>query len=245
MSGNITTQELSYDVNGTTMKSFLAYDASKSGPRPAVMVVHEWWGLDDYLRRRATMLAELGYTALAVDMYGNGKTGSSPDEAGALMNAVLGDMDTGTARIKGAAQALAGVEQADANKMACMGYCFGGAVSLHAARIGMDLRGVVSFHGALGSFHTAQPGSIKAKILVLHGGADVLVPDEQVSAFQEEMDAAKADYRFISYDGALHGYTNPEATARGEEYGLPLAYDEATDQRSWQDMQDFFKEVFA
>ena len=240
---SIHTEDLSYDAAGATMKSFLAYDADVSGPRPTVMVVHEWWGLDDYIRSRCRQLAEAGFTALGVDMYGDGKTGANPDEAAALMNGVLGDMEAGTARIQAAAAALGNVAQADASRMACMGYCFGGAVSLHAARIGMDLRGVVSFHGALGSFHTPAPGSIKAKVLVLHGAADVLVPDDQVTAFKAEMDACGADYEFVAYEGALHGYTNPEATERGNTYGLPLAYDEATDKQSWQDMTNFFAKV--
>jgi len=242
---SIQSQEVSYTVGDTSMKSYLAYDDSISGSRPGVLVVHEWWGLDEYIRGRVNMLAELGYTALGVDMYGGGKTGADPAEAGALMNAVLGDMEAGTARIQAAAETLGEQAQTDASRMGCMGYCFGGAVSLHAARIGMDLRGVVSFHGALGSFHTPAPGSIKAKILVLHGGADVLVPDEQIDAFHTEMNNANADYEFVTYDGALHGYTNPEATSRGESYGLPLAYDETSDKRSWQDMQDFFAKVFA
>ena len=242
---SVQSEELSYAVGDATMQSYFAYDDSVSGPRPGVLVVHEWWGLDDYIRGRVNMLAELGYAVLGVDMYGGGKTGANPAEAGALMNGVLGDMEAGTARIRAAADALGAQAQTNATRMACIGYCFGGAVSLHAARIGMDLRGVVSFHGALGSFHTADPGSIKARILVLHGGADVLVPDDQVDGFHSEMAAAKADYEFTTYDGALHGYTNPEATARGESYGLPLAYDKTADQRSWQDMQDFFGKIFA
>ncbi|MEM7405894.1 MAG: dienelactone hydrolase family protein [Pseudomonadota bacterium] len=241
----IQTQELAYTAGDSTMKSYLAYDDAVSGPRPGVMVIHEWWGLDDYICRRTRQLAELGYVALGVDMYGDGKTAATPDEAGALMNGVLEDMESGTARIQAAAAALGGQSQTDASKMASMGYCFGGAMSLHAARIGMDLRGVVSFHGALGSFHAPAEGSVKAQILVLHGGGDVLVPDEQIDAFHQEMDAARAQYEFITYDGAMHGYTNPEATGRGEKYGLPLAYDEQTDQRSWQDMQDFFNKIFA
>tara|TARA_Y100001934_G_scaffold272281_1_gene360249 strand:+ start:2277 stop:3008 length:732 start_codon:yes stop_codon:yes gene_type:complete len=241
----IHTQELSCDAGGVTMKNFLAYDDSISGARPAVMVVHEWWGLDDYIRGRCKQLAEAGFAALGVDMYGGGQTGSNPDEAGALMNAVFADIPAASERIKGAAAALGATDQADADRMACMGYCFGGAVSLHAARLGMNLRGVVSFHGVLGSFHTADPGSIKAKILVLHGAADVLVPDEQVDGFKAEMATANADYEFVAYDGAMHGYTNPEATERGNTYGLPLAYDAATDKKSWQDMMDFFGKVMA
>lgn len=241
---NIVTEPLVYEGGGATMHGVIAYDAD-AGPKPGVMIVHEWWGLDDYIKGRVEQLAALGYTAMGIDMYGDGKTGSSPDEAGALMNGVLGDMESGTARIQAAHAALCAHEKVDASRTASMGYCFGGAISLHAARIGMDLRGVVSFHGALGSFHKPEPGSVKAKVLVCHGAADVLVPDEDVSNFKQEMSDAGVDMRFVAYDGALHGFSNPEASARGEKYGLPLAYDEATDKASWGAMQEFFNEVFA
>ncbi|NKC17179.1 MAG: hypothetical protein GKR94_34785 [Gammaproteobacteria bacterium] len=131
------------------------------------------------------------------------------------------------------------------SRMACMGYCFGGAMSLHAARLGMDLRGVVSFHGSLGSTHTAEPGGIKARILACHGAAYTLVPDEQIDGFKVEMQTTEANYEFIAYEGALHGFTNPGASANGGKYGLPLAYDKATDDQSWADMQRFFGEVMA
>ena len=149
---NLHHETIEYSANGSTMKGYLAYDASKPGERPGVMVIHEWWGLDDYIRRRADMLAEMGYTALAVDMYGDGKTGNNPDEAGALMNAVLGDMETGTARIKAAYDCLTSQTQTDASNVAAIGYCFGGAMVLHAARIGMDLKSRCQFSRRLGFF---------------------------------------------------------------------------------------------
>ena len=241
---DIRTEEVIYTAAGTTCRGHLAYDGSTDGSRPGVLVVHEWWGLDDYIRGRARMLAELGYTAFAVDLYGDGRTADNPDGAGALMNAVLGDMDSGTARIRAAFDVLAGHAATDAGRIGAIGYCFGGAIVLHGARIGMDLRAVVSFHGSLGSFHTPARGSVKSKVLVCHGAADVLVPDEEVAAFKQEMTDAGADFRFVAYDGALHGFTNPGATANGEKYGLPLAYDEAIDRRSWDDMKSLFSEVF-
>ena len=240
---NITTENVSYSANGTALNGFVAYDAARSGARPGVLVIHEWWGLDDYIRGRAKMLAELGYTALAVDMYGDGQTADNPDDAGALMNGVLSDMGQGTARIKAAYETLAGHANTDAERMAAIGYCFGGAMVLHAARIGMDLNAVVSFHGALGSFHKPGPGEVKANVLVCHGAADALVPDEDVANFKAEMDAAGANYTFNAYDGALHGFSNPNATANGQKYGLPLAYDEAVDNQSWSDMKALFDRV--
>ena len=241
---DITTQDVAYAAGDTTCKGHIAYDAAAGEPRPGVLVVHEWWGLDDYIRGRARMLAELGFTALAVDMYGDGRTAADPEGAGALMNSVLGDMEAGTARIRAAFDTLAGHASVDAGRIAAIGYCFGGAMVLHGARIGMDLKGVVSFHGSLGSFHKPSKGEVKAKVLVCHGAADSLVSDEEIAGIKEEMAAAGADLRFVAYEGALHGFTNPGATANGEKYGLPLRYDEAVDKRSWDDMKALFSEIF-
>ena len=237
----IEAQNIVYSAAGEEMVGYIARDTSHAGDGPGVMVVHEWWGLDDYIRGRARMLAEAGYTALAVDMYGGGRTADNPADAGAAMNAVLGDMDTGTKRLQAGCALLASQDDVDPSRLAAMGYCFGGAAALHCARIGMDLKAVVSFHGALGSFHKPEPGSVKARILVGHGAADALVPDEDVAAFKAEMDDARADYTFMALDGALHGFTNPEATGRGEKYGLPLAYDEAADKASWDAMLELFR----
>ena len=151
-------QNVAYTANDADMEGYLAYDDSIEGARPGVLVVHEWWGLDDYIRGRARMLAELGYTALAVDMYGTGKRASTPDDAGKLMNEVLGDMAIGEQRFAAAVKLLTDQSTTDAGRLAAIGYCFGGAIVLHSARIGLDLKGVVSFHGALGSFHKARPG---------------------------------------------------------------------------------------
>ena len=243
-SANIHTETVSYAANGTALKGYLAYDASRETKRPGVLVVHEWWGLNDYIRRRARMLAELGYTALAVDMYGGAMTADNPDGAGRLMNAVLQDMAQGEARLQAGDELLRSQPTTDTTHVAAIGYCFGGAMVLHAARIGMDLDGVVSFHGALGSAHKPAPGSVRAKVLVCHGAADRLVPDADVAAFKQEMQEAGADYRFEAYDGALHGFTNPAADENGKKYGLPLAYSAAADRQSWQAMQAFFKEIF-
>lgn len=241
---DIKTQNVTYAANGTTLEGHLAYDAERGGPRPGVLVVHEWWGLNDYIRRRASQLAELGYAALAVDMYGGGKTADNPQDAGALMNAVLGDMDEGMARFKAGRDLLAAQDCADAARIAAIGYCFGGAVVLHAAKTGMDLAGVVSFHGSLGSMHAPKKGQVKAKVLVCHGGADQFIPEEHIESFKKEMDAAGADYRFKVYEGQLHGFTNPEATKNGEKFGIPLKYDADADKRSWNDMKAFFEEIF-
>ena len=241
---NIHTETISYEAGGATMDSYLAFDADQSGPRPGVLVIHEWWGLDDYIKGRCEQLAGIGYCALGVDMYGGGQTGATPDEAGALMKSVLGDMSAGSERLGAALASLKDQAACDASRTAAIGYCFGGAMVLHMARTGMDVGGVVSFHGALGSFHKPEPGTVKAKVLVCHGAADAMVPDDDINAFHEEMKAAGADYEFIAYEGALHGFSNPGATANGEKYGLPLAYDEDVDGRSWQAMQNLFGRIF-
>ncbi len=242
---DIQSETVTYAADGTTLTGYAAYDRNVAGPRPGVIVISEWWGLTDYIMRRARMLAELGYTALAIDMYGDGKTADNPDDAGALMNGVLGNMDAGTARLRAGYAALADRSDTNAAKLAAIGYCFGGAMALHMARIGMPLAAVVSFHGALGSIHTPAPGGVKAKVLVCHGADDSFVPDEEVANFKREMETAGADCRFIAYDGAVHGFSNPEADENGRKYGLPLAYDADVDTRSWQEMRTLFDEVFA
>ena len=200
----IKSQTLSYTAGEEELKGYMVYDDKSGSPMPGVIVVHEWWGLDDYIRTRSDKLAELGYAALAIDMYGNGTTADSPDEAGVMMNAVLGNMEIGTSRLRAAHEVLCAQPMVDEKRTAAIGYCFGGAMVLHMARIGMPLKAVVSFHGALGSFHKPVVGEVKAKILVCHGAADSLVPDDDVANFKLEMKDAQADMDFVAYEGALH-----------------------------------------
>ena len=240
----IKNQAVSYTAGENELKGFIAFDDEGDSSRPGVLVIHEWWGLDDYIRTRTNRLAELGYTALAIDMYGDGATADSPAEAGEMMNAVLGDMEIGTARLRAAYEVLCAQSVVDETRTAAIGYCFGGAMVLHMARIGMPLRAVVSFHGALASLHTPTPGEIKSKILVCHGANDSLVSESDIEAFHVEMATAEASIKFESYVDALHGFTNPEATERGQIYGLPLAYDQRADEASWSEMRALFDEVF-
>jgi dienelactone hydrolase len=241
---NIHTEEVEYAAGGVTLKGYLAYDTSIMGKRPGVLVVHEWWGHNEYARKRARMLAKLGYTALAVDMYGSGKTADHPDDATRFMNEVLENMERGEARFNAALGILKRHSATDPERIAAIGYCFGGGVVLHMARSGADLRGVASFHGNLGSSHTPEPGSVKAKVLVLHGADDRLIPPPQVEAFKMEMDTARVDYRFIAYKGAMHSFTNPDADKFAERFDMPLGYNEKADKLSWQEMKGFFEEVF-
>lgn len=241
---NIVTSSLKYASGDNNHKAYLAQDESIAAAKPGIILVHEWWGVTDHMRKRAHMLAELGYVALAIDMYGDGKEAENPDEAGALMNAVLGDMETGTQVLRDSYQLLCDQPSVDADRTAAIGYCFGGAMVLHMARIGLPLSAVASFHGALGSFHTAEPGSIKPKILVSHGEADSMVTMDAVDVFKTEMDAAKADYQVTVYPGAKHGFSNPQADINGPKYGLDLGYQTAADEASWSAMKDLFNEVF-
>ncbi|NUN16147.1 MAG: dienelactone hydrolase family protein [Myxococcales bacterium] len=233
---------LEYEATGITLKGDLYYDDSIKERRPGVLVVHEWWGLNDHARNSAKKLAEAGYVAFALDMYGKGKQADHPDQAGAFVKEATKDAATAGGRFMAAVELLKKQEQTDPGRIGAIGYCFGGAIVLEMARRGTDLRGVVSFHGSLSPFEAAKAGEVKAKILVCHGAKDPLIPAEAVSNFIGEMEHAGADYQFISYGGTQHSFTNPEADKRG----IPgLAYNEASAKRSWDHMTMFLKEVFA
>jgi dienelactone hydrolase len=241
---NLTSTKIEYQVGAVTHSGYLAWNQDIAEPRPGIVVIHEWWGLNDYIKHRADMLAEQGYCALAIDMYGDGLTADNPETAGNLMNGVLQDMQTGTARLRAAVQTIKDQPQVDSNRVAAIGYCFGGAMALHLARIGEPLRAVVSFHGALGSFHQPAAGEVSARILVCHGGDDAMVSADDVTAFKNEMDGAEANYEVIVYPGAQHGFSSPEADQNGAKYGIPVGYDADADSASWNAMLQLFDEVF-
>ena len=242
---SIVTQQIDYTSGDVTMKGYLAYDSSIDSQRPGVLVVHEWWGHNEYSRRRAEMLAELGYTALAIDMYGDGKTAEHPDDAMAFAQQIGSDMDEARARFEAARALLARHETTDGERIGAIGYCFGGSVVLEMARRGVDLDGVASFHGGLGTAAPAARGAISGSILVLHGGLDPMAPAEQVQAFRNEMDAAGADYEIVVYDDATHGFTNPAADSAAARFELPLAYNPDADRQSWDKMKAFFADAFS
>jgi dienelactone hydrolase len=212
----------------------LYYDDSLKQVSAGVVVVHEWWGMDDYTRSRARQLAEAGYSAVAVDMYGNGKVAQHPKDAKAFMNAALANPDTMNARFDAALEALASAPNVDPKRHFAIGYCFGGAVVLNQARRGTDLAGVASFHGSLGTEKPATTGAIKARLLVATGADDPMVPAQQVGDFVVEMSNAGAELELLSFPGVVHGFTNPAASAKGKEFEMPLAYDAHADARSWQ-----------
>lgn len=233
-----------YSTQGTVMKGYLAYDDNIKGQRPGVLVVHEWWGLNDYARMRAKMLAELGYTAFAVDMYGEGKQAMNPDDARKFYSELMKNFDVAKARFIAALDFLKQEPTVDPTRIAAIGYCMGGEIVLNMAREGVDLKGVASFHGNLAAVKPAQPGTIKAKIFVLHGADDKIIPPEQIELFKKEMKSAGADFKLISYPGAMHSFTNPEADALGKKFNMPIAYNAQADKQSWDELKKFLKMIF-
>ena len=241
---DIITQRLEFQVGESTHKAYLAFDEQSGGAQPGVLVLHEWWGLNDNIHRRVHMLAELGYAAMAIDLFGEGRVAANPDEAGAMMNAALGDLEhTGTILQQGY-QLMQSQTVVDENRTAAIGYCFGGAMALHCARMGLPLSAVASFHGALGATREISPGDVNAKMLICQGEADSMATLADLEGFKAEMDAAGANYEVITYAGAKHGFTNPEADTNAEKYGLDLGYNQQADEQSWQAMQDFFNRTF-
>ena len=236
---------VAYQADGTNLKGYLAWDSGVKGKRPGVLVVHEWWGLNEYARSRARMLAELGYTALAVDMYGEGKTASHPQDAGAFAGEVMRNFPAAKARFEAALAVLKKHPTVDKRRLAAIGYCFGGGIVLNMARQGVELDGVASFHGSLGAVEPAKAGGVRARIFVAHGGADSFVPDDQVEAFKKEMSEAGADLKFIVYPGATHSWTNPDADRYAKEFKMPVAYNPEQDRKSWEDLKSWLGEIFA
>ncbi|MHB1142380.1 MAG: dienelactone hydrolase family protein [Sulfuricaulis sp.] len=236
-------EEVTYRAGDTALKGYIVYDDAAKGKRPGVLVIHEWWGHDNYARERARALARLGYTAFAADMYGNGKTVDHPDQAGAAMAALLGDARTLRTRFDAALSFLKKHKTTDAQRIAAVGYSMGGVIVTQMARDGVDIAGVANFYGMLDTKNPAKPGKVKARILVLNGTDDPLVPPAAVEAFKKEMDAAKADYKFVNYPGAKHCFTNPGSDALAAKFKLPFAYNAEADKKSWEELRVFLGRV--
>jgi dienelactone hydrolase len=237
------TEDIDYRDGETSLSGFLAYDESFEGKRPGIVVVHEAWGLGDHVIERAKMLAGLGYVAFAADMFGDRRQVADLPAAMALIGDLRSSPDKLRNRIGAALEVLRSLRPVDATRVAGIGFCFGGTTVLELARSGADISGVVSFHGGLETNAPADAGGITAKVLVCTGADDPMIPPAQVTAFEDEMRKAAADWQVISYGGAVHGFTNPDA---GKTVSLPgLAYDERTDRRSWSAMLAFFNEIFA
>lgn len=237
----LVTKTVEYRQDGTVMQGFLAYDDGFKGKRPGVLVVHEWWGLNDFAKQIAEKLAGLGYVALAADMYGGGVTTSNPEEAGKLAGALRGNPDLLRARAQAALKVLAADPRVDPKRLAAIGFCFGGTTVLELAFSGADLAGVVSFHGGLPKARPDDLKRIKAAILVLHGADDPHVPAADIAAFEQAMRQAGADWQVVFFGGAVHSFTNPAA---GDNKAAGVAYDARAARRSWRYMQEFFQEIF-
>jgi dienelactone hydrolase len=238
-------RNVEYTAGGITMKGYLVYDEKVQGKQPGVLVVHEWWGQNTYVRKRARMLARLGYTALALDMYGEGKTAQHPDDAGKFASGVMKNFPVAKERFLAALEFLKKQPTVDPDRIAAIGYCFGGGVVLNMARQGVDLKGVASFHGSLAVVNPDQPTPIKTAVRVYNGADDKFSTPEQIEALKKEMADQKVNFKFVNYPGAVHSFTNLEATEIGKKFKMPVAYNAKADKESWEDMKQFLKEIFA
>ncbi len=237
----VQTEAVTYRDGETVLEGFLAYDDAMVGPRPGVLVVHEWMGLGEYAKRRARQLAGLGYVAFAADMYGKGVRAKDHQEAAALSGAYRSDRQLMRKRITAALETLKANELVDPSHVAAIGYCFGGTTVLELARSGADVVGVASFHGALETPTPEDAKRIRGRVLVLHGADDPHVKIEQVDAFKREMDAAGVDYSVVVYPGAVHSFTVPEA---GDDPSSGAAYSADADKASWEALLQFFQKIF-
>jgi dienelactone hydrolase len=237
--------EISYQASDSIMlNGYISRNTATSGKRPGIIVVHEWWGHDEFARQKADELAEMGYVALAVDMYGNGKQAEHPEEAMAFSSNLMKNFDTAKKRFMAAMETLKADENVDAEKISAIGFCFGGSVALSMANSGADLDGVAVFHSGL-SLPVMPNEDLKAKLLIQNGAEDMMITDEQEKTFKSQLDAINANYEYIAYEGVMHSFTNKDADSLGEKFDLPLAYDKETTEKSWKKMTLFFKDLYS
>ncbi|MGO2414501.1 MULTISPECIES: dienelactone hydrolase family protein [Cobetia] len=239
----VITETVTYRANGEEHVGLIARDAKAKGRRPGILLVHEWWGLNSYARKRAEQLAGLGYVVMAVDMYGGGRTAEHPQDAKAFSSAVMGDWPKAESSVNSALAVLRSRPEVDGERMAAIGYCFGGGVVLNMALSGAPLKAVVSFHGSPG-IAVKDPKAFAGRVVIQNGEADSLVPQEGLDSLLATFKSLNTRATLIQYPGAKHAFTNPESNAKGAKYDLPLAYDAAADAASWQVMLNLFNEVF-
>ena len=242
----IKTEEIKYSSGGVQLTGYLAYEEKLKAKRPGILVVHEWWGHNEHARDRATKLAKIGYTAFAVDMYGDGKLADHPDKAGEFMKAAFSDWEASQAKFREAKKILQGHRTVNPEKIGAIGFCFGGAVSLRMARGGEDLDAVVAFHSALPGDPAVEKDQVSASILVINGSDDAFISSDEIAAFMKQMKDANADFTYMSMKGVRHSYTNPMADEFSKKFNIPaLKYDEQADKKSWRAMHRFFQRAFA
>lgn len=237
-------EAVTYKDGDTVMNGYIVYDDASKAKRPGIILVHEWWGITKHVHGEARNYASQGYTAFIADMYGDGKTADNPKDAAALMRSVRNNPAAMLSRFNAAKDVLSRHATVDASNIGAAGYCFGGSVVLDMARAGSDLKGVAAFHASLPTaLSPAEVGKLKSRILVLNGGDDPIIEPEEIDAFKKEMVAGNADYSYITYPGAKHAFTNPEATEKGRQFNMPLAYDAEADKQSKAEAARFFSKV--
>ena len=229
----VTGELFEYSTGGETYQGYLARNVSDKTPRPAVLVVHEWWGLNDYARTRADQLAALGFVALAVDMYGQGQVATHPDEAGAFSKQVMQDWPAARARLEAAMAKLSEHPAVADTGMAAIGYCFGGGIVMNMALSGMPIEAAISFHGSP-TQAVKNPQAFEGVVQIHNGAEDPLVKREALMSMARALQAQGAEVKVVNYPGATHGFTSPESDEAAAEFGLPLGYDAAADAASWQ-----------
>ena len=237
----VKTRNIEYQQGGAVLEGFLAYDTSGPARKPGVLIIHEWTGLGPYVRNRAEQLARLGYVAFAADIYGKGVRPNNPKEAAATAAIYKNDRGLLRERVKAGMEELRRQQNTDPGRVAAIGYCFGGTTVLELARSGADIKGVVSFHGGLDTPNPQDAKNIRAKVLALHGADDPFVTPEQVKLFEDEMRSGNVDWQLVKYSKAVHSFTNPDA---GNDNSKGAAYNPEADRRSWEEMKNFFNEIF-
>ncbi len=241
---NIIGKEVAYATDSTTLKGYIAYNENAAEKAPGILIIHEWWGHNDYVRKRADMLAELGYVAFALDMYGEGQQADHPDDAGKFAGMVMSNLPEAKARFEAAMKVLKSNDKVDADKMAAIGYCFGGSVALSMANAGYDLDAVAAFHSGV-QLPIPPSEDITGKVLVANGADDPFISAVSVEAYKAAMDKVGADYEYVAYEGVVHSFTNPDAEVLGGKFDLPTKYDEEADKDSWSKLQSLFESAFA
>lgn len=236
-------REVAYKSDTTLLRGYVAYDEVNEEKRPGILVVHEWWGHDDYARKRADELAKLGYVALAVDMYGNGKQLDHPKEAMKFSSNVMQNFDVAKERFNAGLELLKSHKYVDENKISAVGFCFGGSVALAMANSGSDLDAVAAFHSGI-ELPVMPNEDLKAKILVQNGADDAMITAKQEEKFKSALEAINADYKYLKYEGVKHSFTNKNADSIAEKHNLPLAYDKEATEKSWNQMIEFFNETY-
>ncbi|WP_106478828.1 dienelactone hydrolase family protein [Phytohalomonas tamaricis] len=241
---DVQTETITYSVDGQQYQGYLAQDVSAEGKRPGILVLHEWWGQSEYIKRRTEQLAALGYVAFAVDLYGNGKIADHPDDAGTFSSDVMSDWPAAQRNLETAIDVLTKQEGVDGTRLAAIGYCFGGGVALNAALAGMPLKAVVSFHGSPAQV-VETPQHFDGRVVIQNGLDDQMVKQEALQSLVDAYDSVNTEVTVVQYPHAKHAFTNPLVNAKAEQFELPLAYNAAADAASWQVMLNVFNKVFA